>query len=39
VQWATKFDIPLPRGSLFTWMFIGAIGSFSLALANHRRWG
>lgn len=39
VQWATKFDIPLYRGSLFTYMFIGAIGCFALALANHRRWG
>ena len=39
VQWLTKLDIPLYRGSLFTYVFIGAIGCFALALANHRRWG
>jgi len=39
VQWVTKFDIPLYRGTLFTYVFMGAIGCFALALANHRRWG
>lgn len=39
ILWVTKFDIPLPRGSLFLWVLVGAAGSFALALANHRKWG
>lgn len=39
VQWLTRFDPRLPRGSLFAYVVYGAIGCFALAIANHRRWG
>lgn len=39
ILWITKFDIPLPRGSVFLWVMIGAIGCFAIALANPRKWG
>lgn len=39
IQWITKFDLPMVRGDLFEYVFVGAIGCFALAIANHRQWG
>jgi DNA-directed RNA polymerase subunit RPC12/RpoP len=38
ILWFTKLDIPLPRGDLFYWVMVGAVGCFALALANQRKW-
>ena len=42
IMWITKFDIEWDTRhrphSLFFWVFVGAIGCFSLGFAHHRKW-
>jgi hypothetical protein len=38
LMWITKFDIPLPRGSVFLYLLVGAFGCIAVALTRPKKW-